>query len=283
MSTKITYPYTLQNSTIADADEVMDDLNEARTRVNALIDDIATEKDGWNPVTDTFVYSAVDDPTGVITITGDVTTKYSVGMRLRFVNGGNTIYGIITKTPTYSSPNTTITFLHQIDPTDNLALVLMANSAITAPHYSTQKAPFGFPTEPTKWSIEKADIANRTVGTPTAGTYYNVSELNASVPIGSWDSYVKGVLIAGHATTGFSGIIALSTANNSASDAKMKAAMYSGLANTITNTMVFSGRLNLTTKATYYVNIMADTASTAQIGLRGDLATSVHRVTCAYL
>jgi hypothetical protein len=41
MSTKITYPYTLQNSTIADADEVMDDFNEARTRVNDLIDDVA--------------------------------------------------------------------------------------------------------------------------------------------------------------------------------------------------------------------------------------------------
>ena len=72
---------------------------------------------------------------GVITISGDKTTKYSLGMRIKFTNATNIIYGIITKI-SYSSPNTTLTFLHEIK---SLQIVwhlhLMAN-AITNNYYS---------------------------------------------------------------------------------------------------------------------------------------------------
>ncbi|NLL02291.1 MAG: hypothetical protein GX265_04650 [Mollicutes bacterium] len=117
--------------------DVPDDSETANDITNSLLS-------GWIPTGETWTYSSVDDPTGVITIVGDKTTKYSLGMRIKFTNGGNTIYGIITAI-SYSSPNTTLTFLHEIDPTDSLALHLMGDSAITDNYYSSMKVPFGFP------------------------------------------------------------------------------------------------------------------------------------------
>jgi len=100
---------------------------------------------GWTPARETWTFSSVDNPTGVITVPSDARTKYSVGMRIKLTNGGNTIYGIIT-----AVAETALTFLHEINPGTNQALHLLANSAITNPYYSTQKVPFGFPLSPNK-------------------------------------------------------------------------------------------------------------------------------------
>src|SRR5574344_1775354 len=111
---------------------------------------------GWIDANETWTYSSVDNPTGVITITGDVTTKYSLGMRIKFTNATNVIYGIITAI-SYSSPNTTLTFLHEINPSNSLALHLMGNSAITNNYYSSMKAPYGFPLNPNNWTVKITD------------------------------------------------------------------------------------------------------------------------------
>lgn len=154
---------------------------------------------GWIFPGVTWEYVSVDDPTGVFRVNADVTTELSVGMRIKMTNGGHTIYGIITAVGSYSGGYTNITFLHEIDPTDSLALYLMANSAITANYYSTQKAPFGFPLNPTHWSILSSTGGTRyhyifsdvfwvrptTDGTPNGTAYPDVS-----VPLGLW--YLKG-------------------------------------------------------------------------------------------
>src|SRR5574344_408608 len=143
---------------------------------------------GWNLANETWTYSSVDNPTGVITISGDKTGKYSLGMRIKFTNGGNVIYGIITKI-SYSSPNTTLTFLHEIDPTDSLALHLMQNSAITNNYYSSMKAPYGFSLNPDKWTITFTDTTQRSQSSPVNGTWYNLGSLSISIPIGFWNLY----------------------------------------------------------------------------------------------
>ena len=125
-----------QNSNIADINKVKaDDMNEIKTVVNTNYDEFMS---GWLSAGETWTYASVDNPTGVITINGNKTTKYSLGMRIKFTNGGNTIYGIITKI-SYSSPNTTLSFLHEINPSTNTALHLIANSAITNNYYSNMK------------------------------------------------------------------------------------------------------------------------------------------------
>src|SRR5574344_1183119 len=155
---------------------------------------------GWISADETWTYSSVDDPTGVITIVGDKTGKYSLGMRIKFTNNSNVIYGIITKI-SYSSPNTTLTFLHEINPSNSLALHLMANSAITNNYYSNMKAPFGFPMESNKWSVTYYSAVSSSQATPTLNVWYNKGG-NISIPIGAWriDFAARGYTVRGTAT-----------------------------------------------------------------------------------
>ena len=143
---------------------------------------------GWIPANEIWTYSSIDDPTGVIYATGDVTTKYSAGMRVKMTNAGNLIYGLITVVGSYDSGNdrTPITFLHEIDPTDSLALHLLEDSAITNTYYSNVKAPFGFPLSPDKWSIKLYSTSNysKTIGV----NYESVnSALAIDLDIGIWN------------------------------------------------------------------------------------------------
>src|SRR5574344_622452 len=157
---------------------------------------------GWISADETWTYSSVDDPTGVITIVGDKTGKYSLGMRIKFTNNSNVIYGIITKI-SYSSPNTTLTFLHEINPSNSLALHLMANSAITNNYYSSMKVPYGFPLEENKWTILYTDNLSRSQLNPTANTWYNLGSLEHTFPIGLWIPSFKiiGAIVSSTAKT----------------------------------------------------------------------------------
>jgi hypothetical protein len=97
-------------------------------------------ENGWIPAGETWTYNSADDPTYTFTISGDKTDKYSAGMRIKLTQT-TAKYFIITKVA-YSSPNTTITVYGGTD-------YDLANAAITSPYYSTQKAPQGFPLNPT--------------------------------------------------------------------------------------------------------------------------------------
>lgn len=147
---------------------------------------MASIDNGWVDADETWTYVSVDDPTGVIKVQADVTAKYSAGMRVKMTNATNTVYGIITAVGTYGGDAegyTYITFLHEIDPTDSLALHLLADSAITANYYSVQKAPFGFPLDPTKWTVKATSTTNRL---PSPSTSYVSMTDTIVVPIGVW-------------------------------------------------------------------------------------------------
>lgn len=189
-----------------------DDLNNIEDGIEALDTSLSG---GWISANETWTYASVDDPTGVITISGNVTTKYSLGMRIKFTNGGNVIYGIITAI-SYSSPNTTMTFLHEIDPTDSLALHLMASSAITNNYYSNVKAPYGFPLNPDKWSVKVIHTTQRSQVT-TDTTIYNLGNISITLPVGLWEINYQMTGQIGSASSTVGGKYAtfgLSTANN---------------------------------------------------------------------
>ena len=220
--------------------------------------------EGWVEADETWEYVSVDDPTGVFRVNADVTTKYSAGMRIKFTNGGNVIYGIITVVGAYSGGYTSITFLHQIDPSDNLALYLLANSAITNNYYSTQKAPFGFPLDITKWRIMITSGADVKQTNPTSGTYYNLGSLAITVPIGVWKVMYMTCfemkasnsvsLIYGRATLG-------STTSNSLDRFENYSVASSGSAGALQHTLPVMRQSTevLTTKTTYYMNAVANT------------------------
>lgn len=259
---------------------------DARITVNETeIDNLQT---GWNSAGETWAYASVDDPTGVITIAGDKTGKYSLGMRIKFTNGGNTIYGIITKI-SYSSPNTTLTFLHEINPTTSLALHLMANSAITNNYYSNMKAPFGFPLNPNKWSVKVTDSGTiRQQLLATENVWYELTTATRLIiPIGL---FIPKYSVKGQVNTSVAGsntiLVTLSTSSATESSAENTVSTNGSTAST-GSSQYFEKTLlplDLSSKTTYYLNTKGQIgAGTQDIYNRADDCATVISALCAYL
>lgn len=248
----------------------------------------STSADGWIVASETWTYSNVDNPTGIFTINGDVTAKYSEGMRLKFTNNGNIIYGIICLKPSYSSPNTTITFLHEIDPTDTTtsgtttttayARDIMTNNTISDNYYSTAKVPFGFPPSHDSWRVKYIDTNYLIVKNPVGGVYYNVC--SGSIPVGTWN--IKGQAVGFGTASAAEGIrIALSTTNSSATDTELIALTQGHV---IHSTTEFLERdLSLSTKTTYYINASAASSGMTYLRVRGDQGDNKIIATCLYI
>jgi len=253
--------------------------NDAAITIEATNVDLL--QTGWNSAGETWTYSSVDDPTGVITISGDKTTKYSLGMRIKFTNATNVIYGIITAI-SYSSPNTTLTFLHQIDPTDSLALYLMANSAITANYYSNMKAPFGFPLSIDKWSI-RVSITAAAQANPTQNQIYNLANHLITVPIGSWNLGWKSNNYSVRADSGLNAqTTGLSTANNSFSDDDLTLVSFGqNLIASMTPVNLYKKPINLASKTVYYLNLRTSYTGLTSIGFY--LYPVIIKAECLYL
>jgi len=242
---------------------------------------------GWNPLGYTLEYVSVDNPTGVVRVAGvDVTSLLSVGMRIKFTNGGNVIYGIITAIA--FSTNTTITFLHEINPANNQALTLVGNSTITLPYFSTQKAPHGFPLDPNKWSLVVKDSGFRS-GSTTQNAWQNISQLNITIPIGLWRIAQKFTFYASRATNGIAdSYYTLSTANNSETNTDSTCRCYvrattDGARTEAGPTIQNSFILNIASKTAYYTNVKTTQTGITAHGLDGASAPLVLTVTCAYL
>lgn len=242
--------------------------------------------DGWISAGETWEFVSVDDPTGIFRVNADVTTKYSAGMRIKMTNGGNVIYGIITVVGAYSGGYTSITFLHQIDPSDNLALYLLANSAITLNYYSSQKAPVGFPASPLSWSIISTP-SNFSQESATSGTWYGAA--NITLPIGVWDFSYRGAVI--HARTAGGSLKVYLEANisqTSASAASFQNQHFYEYYRTVIaggNVYTFyqgvSGQtyINLTAKDVFYFNVYDSHDDTATLQVNHIRFEAI----CAYL
>lgn len=238
---------------------------------------------GWIPVTGAVSYNSVDDPTGVI----NVPSGHGIeeGNRLKLYNNGNVIYGIVTATTT-----TTITFLHEIDPTDNLALHLIATGDITEVYYSRDPAPQGFPVSPGKWEIVVTSASNQQVSSPTT-SYKQAGNLQISVPIGEWELSMKGVSGVTLNTSGDVGCkFALSSSDISSTHSDLHGFSYfaafgtSGLRQYFPPFYVRSMRpVKLTTKTTFYAVMAGFQTAPANLGMRGDYSPTYIKAQCAYL
>jgi hypothetical protein len=257
-------------------------------KIGAL--ELLATADGWIDANETWTYDSVDDPTGVFTVSADVTDKYSDGMRIKMTNGGNTIYGIITDV-SESGGTTTIKFLHEINPADSEALNLMADSAITSPYYSTQKAPQGFPLDPSKWTVEKKSTNLATETTTLSATFYNVDGTNGqlSVPIGSWDLSWRAHGRIKVNTPSYQHYKAtLTSTDGSVSNdnltASFRAAPVAVASGYIGFSMGANDNVVLTSKTLYYLECARVGAqSVVSVGFDGTSVPSIIRATCAYL
>ena len=132
--------------------------------------------DGWIPALGTWTYSSADAPTYVISVDADMTTTIGVGQRIKLTHAAAVKYFIVTAVGAYSGGVTLITVYGGTDYT-------LAATAITLPYYSMVKAPFGFPLDPTKWTQQLVDIADRSTAGPTVSVWYNVRSISISIPI----------------------------------------------------------------------------------------------------
>lgn len=242
---------------------------------------IAGGLDGWIPAEETWIYASADDPTFTFTVGADVTTKYSVGMKIKLTQG-TVKYFIITAISAYSGGNTTITVYGGTD-------YDLADSAISANAYSMMRTPVGFPMSPDKWRVYVPITSTSTQNNPTSNTWYNVGTTTAqiNIPIGSWDVYYKATVVTvvsssrtlTHAST-------LSTANNTnALPAVFQCTAYNDtVPSFFASTFFARGNIIITTKATYYLNLRAicDVGITS-ITLDATNTPCCIVATCAYL
>ena len=233
-------------------------------------------ENGWIPAGETWTYASADDPTFTFTISGDKTSKYSAGMKIKLTQ--TTVkYFIITKVA-YSSPNTTITVYGGTD-------YDLTSGAITNPYYSMVKAPQGFPLDPDKWSVIVTDTTERSQSNPINDAWYNAGSISIDIPLGIWSvSYQAfiGSREEGQTATGVR--CCLSTANDSASDLGLVAEGYSS--NVVLDygfTAYREKTLTLATKGTYYMNIGTRNVNIDVIRFRNNLSHLIIRATCAYL
>ena len=160
----------------------------------------------------------------------------------------------------------------------------LAAGAITLPYHSPIKAPFGFSTNPIKWSVEVTDNASRSQAAPAQNTWYNVGAITISIPIGCWRIYHKSTGQLADATSGGWGIqITLSNANNSESDNEFTVQFFQNATTQINMTLTSEKFLLLAAKTSYYLNIRTTQANLDNIYIRGDLCKTIIRAVCAYL
>ena len=232
--------------------------------------------DGWILSSETWIYDGADDPTYTVEIAGDQTGVYSAGMRVKLTQSSSDAYFIITEV-SYAAA-TTITMYGGTD-------YDLANAEITTAYYSTQKAPYGFPLDPTKWTVEVTDVTGRSQSTPTPDAWYNLGTITISIPIGVWHtSYTAEVQVVRASGTGdYSVKSTLSTANNSESDVDLTCRSYIFPITQFGNVFFRQKILTLTAKDSYYLNVSEGGALASSLKLNSDTSKTIIRAVCAYL
>jgi len=230
---------------------------------------------GWIPTGETWTYASADPPTFTFTISGDKTSKYSPGMRIKLTQ--TTIKYFIITVVTYSAPDTTITIYGGTDYT-------LADAAITDPYYSIQKAPQGFPLAPTKWQVRVTDSLIQSQASPAADTWYNLGSINIVIPIGCWNVSYQVCLSPQRSTAGaMVQRSTLSTSPTSQSDLDFSAYVYHSSGTDISHTIGRQKVLTLGSKTTYYLIAMGDGVGLSAIRFAGSVSTTIITAVCAYV
>lgn len=191
------------NSNIADINKVnATDMNELK---NAFNNQVAQGwyKTGINP-TFTFVSYDSETLTGVVSSNLDMTPYLNVGMKVKFTQNSAIKYAFITAITSNS-----ITLFLGTDYSIN-------SSAISNTYYSMLKTPYGFPTNPSIWSVSLSLTSYTPVLNPTNSIVYNLENAYLDIPIGQWKLSLEGVLFVDRTTAGTcSFVMGLSESANS--------------------------------------------------------------------
>lgn len=254
--------------------------NEIKTYINntltAEVDSLITGlQSGWKTPSGTFTFASADAPTFVMNTSVNLTSSLSVGMKIRLTQT-TTKYFFITAITT-----NTITLYGGTDYT-------LVNATISNVGYSTEKAPYGFPMNPLKWTVRLVDTSLRSQTNPTAATYYNVGSLSLSVPIGEWklgyDAVASGIR---NSSVSAPLRATLSTSSSVESDAKLTTLGKVEQATTTNATLIAPFMreeiVTLASKTTYYLLLQMELTGSTNISWNGDKASTKIYAVCAYL
>jgi hypothetical protein len=161
----------------------------------------------WMASGDTWTYSAADvSKSYLVIVTGDVTTKYSAGMKIKLTD--STVKYFIVTSVVESGGNTNVYLYGGTD-------YALTGGAISDVSYSTSRCPFGFPASPAKWQEITSNSGGDSQSTATQNTWYNLGSLHIHIPVGAWIITYQTTLTVGNATAGSkSANIQLSDRNN---------------------------------------------------------------------
>jgi len=233
---------------------------------------------GWFSAGETWTYASADTPTFTFTIPGDKTSKYSPGMRIKLTQ--TTVKYFIITAVAYSAPNTTITIYGGTDYT-------LVGAAITEPFFSAQKAPIAFPLDPSKWTVKVTDSIQRQQLNPTNGTWYNLGDIQITIPLGLWSvEYFVCLGVKKEAATEITAYVTLSTTNSSESDTDMTASEFlDGASGTLSlQTCVYRRKIiTALAKSIYYINTKTLTGGVLTITNHNVNSKLIIRAVCAYL
>ena len=239
---------------------------------------------GWRSLTATIpTRASADDPTYVLTFAGvDLTSSVSVGMKIKWTQNSSVRYGFVTAIS--FSTDTTLTLYggtdYDVDDT--------ATYAISDVYFSSQKAPFGFPLDPDKWSVKTINTTNTNEVSPTAGAWYNTGSISIDIPIGLWlTEYFVTVSIADGSDTWINMAVTLSTSDNSESDTEFTGLVggkdTNNAEHAIRGIITRHKNISLTVKDTYYLINKTTESGITQIQMLGANAPTIIRATIAYL
>lgn len=189
----------------------------------------------------------------VVNVDADVTGYIGANMKVRLEDGGTVKYFGVLSVGAYSAGVTPVYLFGGTD--------YVLSGTITAPAYSSARAPFGFPMNKNKWKITVTDVTYRSQAAPTIYVWYNVGGTNEQiiVPKGLWEIGYKA-FVSGNSSTGSTEIwTTLSTANNTESDSSFTNIEYVFGANSsiplVGNVMRAEGIVEITSDTTYYLNL----------------------------
>lgn len=170
---------------------------------------------GWNLVTATLTYASTADPVFVANTSADLTGIISLGMRLKLVQTTTKYFIVVAITAT------TITLYGGTD-------YDLANAAISDVYYSAEKAPYGFPLNPSKWTVETVSSGDATQVNPVLNTWYNLGSISIAIPIGIWRVFYEVCIdyLNASGNTSIDMQTTLSTSNNSETDFDFKSSNY---------------------------------------------------------
>lgn len=246
--------------------------------------------DGWIDAGETWTYASATTYTntnttyeGTFTISGNVTTKYQIGMKVKFTQSvDGTKYGVITSV-SYSVPNTTIKiFLGTSSDLDN--------ATITSPYYSFSRVPFGFPSDPNMWKVSFSSSTDHSQTAPTIDVWYNIGTVSLNVPAGAWNLGYYVNLYNDDDIRNPHAQVALSTSSSSLSSSVWLSSHQMSLYTSSTDLFGFillpanvESTISQTTNTTYYLIARTRKAGTDDLQFRGSNQPTVVEAKFMYL